>query len=63
MIGKIEFNDLSVILVGFVGPSDGFHYLRMVGPETAVGAIWAKLSAKDRGKKWPTVNIPKPPSP
>jgi hypothetical protein len=62
MINTINFNDLSAMLLDFVDGSDGFLYLRMVGPETTVGAIWAKLSARDgRGQKWGSeVRIPRP---
>lgn len=37
----------------FVDGQDGFLFLRMVGEETVVGAIWAKLSARNaRGQKY-----------
>ena len=60
MIGTIQFNELSAMLLDFVDSGDGFLYLRMVGAETAVGAIWARLSAREsRGKKWGSaVSIP-----
>ncbi len=60
MIHTIKFNKLSAILLDFVDSYDGFLYLRIVGPETVVGAIWAKLSGKEgRGKKWSSeVSIP-----
>jgi hypothetical protein len=60
MIHTIKFNELAAMLLDFVDSSDGFLYLRMVGAETAVGAIWAKLSAREsRGKKWGSaVSIP-----
>ena len=53
MIHTIKFGLLSAILLDFVDSNDGFLYLRMVGAETAVNAIWARLSAREhRGKKW-----------
>jgi len=59
---RITFNKLSGLLVDFVDSSDGFLYLRMVGAEPTVNAIWATLSAKEgRGKKWTSpVQIPIP---
>lgn len=56
----IEFKKLSTILLDFIDHNDGFLYLRMVGIEATVNAIWAKLSAKDgRGQKWQSpVSIP-----
>jgi hypothetical protein len=60
MIGTIQFNELSAMLLDFVDSKDGFLYLRMAGAETAVGAIWARLAAREyRGKKWGSaVSIP-----
>jgi hypothetical protein len=62
MIYTIKFKELSAMLLDFVDHTDGFLYLRMVGPETAVNAIWAQLSARDtRGQKWGSeVSIPSP---
>ena len=62
MLYRITFNKLSALLVDFVDSGDGFLYLRMVGAEPAVNAIWARLSAKEgRGKKWTSpVQIPIP---
>jgi hypothetical protein len=58
----INFKELSALLVDFVDAGDGFLYLRMVGAEPVVNAIWAKLSARDgRGQKWGSeVTIPIP---
>ncbi|MEW5957711.1 MAG: hypothetical protein AB1801_08315 [Chloroflexota bacterium] len=62
MLHTITFNELSAILVDFVDSSDGFLFLRIIGAEPAVNAIWAKLSGKEgRGKKWASeVSIPIP---
>ncbi len=51
MLNTIQFNQLSCIALDFVDDADGFLYLRMAGPETAVGAIWARLSARDARRK------------
>jgi hypothetical protein len=60
MIGTIKFDELSAMLLDFVDSQDGFLYLRMAGAETTVGAIWARLAAREyRGKKWGSaVSIP-----
>lgn len=60
MLYRITFHQLSAILLDFVDSSDGFLYLRLVGAESTVNAIWARLSAKEgRGKKWTSaVQIP-----
>lgn len=60
MIHTIRFDELSAILLDFVDNSEGFLYLRMVGAEPAVNAIWARLSGNEnRGKKWGSpVSIP-----
>lgn len=44
MIYKIKFKKLQAVCLDFVPNNDGFYYLRMVGPETVVNAIWARLS-------------------
>lgn len=52
----IQFNELSAILLDYVdgGYSDGgFLYLRIVGDEPTVNAIWSRLSAREyREKKY-----------
>ena len=52
----IQFSELSAILLDYVdsGYSDGgFLYLRIVGDEPTVNAIWSRLSAKEyREKKY-----------
>ena len=60
MLKTIEFDGLSAMLLGFIDEQDGFLYLRMTGQETAIGAIWSRLSGrKDRGSKWGSpVKIP-----
>jgi hypothetical protein len=60
VIHTIQFGLLSAILLDFVDSRDGFLYLRIVGPETTVNAIWARLAAKEhRGQKWGSeVTIP-----
>jgi hypothetical protein len=60
VIHTINFGKLSAMLLDFVDSQDGFLFLRMVGAETAVNAIWARLSAREgRGKKWGSeVSIP-----
>ncbi|MEM7034074.1 MAG: hypothetical protein AAF629_31325 [Chloroflexota bacterium] len=53
MIYQINFETLSAILVDFVDSQPGFLYLRMVGDESTVNAIWARLSAKEyRGQSY-----------
>ena len=53
MLHQITFGLLSARVLDFVDHRDGFLYLRMVGPEVTVNAIWATLSAREgRGKKW-----------
>lgn len=54
---------VQAILIGLVNNSDSdLLYLRMVGHEVAVNAIWAKLVAYDsRGKAWGSrVRVPTP---
>ncbi len=60
MIYTIAFKKLSAMMLDFVDHNDELLYLRMVGIEPTVNAIWAKLSAKEsRGKKWGSdVSIP-----
>lgn len=60
MIHTIQFGLLSAILLDFVDSRDGFLYLRLVGPETTVNAIWARLAAREyRGQKYSSeVKIP-----
>lgn len=60
MIQTIQFNQLAAMCLDFVDHSDGFFYLRLVGAETTVNAIWARLSAREgRGQKWSSaVSIP-----
>ena len=52
----IQFNELSAILLDLVDGSysdGGFLYLRMVGEEPTVNAIWSRLSAREyREKKY-----------
>ena len=62
MLNTIKFASLEALLIDFIDSQDGFLYLRMVGAETIIGAIWAKLSGKEgRGKKWTSdVTIPIP---
>lgn len=63
MMHQICFDKLSAVLLDFVdGGSDGFLYLRMIGPEPTVNAIWARLMSNEaRGKKWGSgVQIPIP---
>lgn len=59
---EIRYGKLSAMLLDFVDHGDGFLFLRLVGPEPVVNAIWAKLSARNpRGKKWSSpVQIPIP---
>jgi hypothetical protein len=53
VIHTISFNELAAMCLDFVDHNDGFFYLRLVGTETVVNAIWARLSAREgRGKKW-----------
>ncbi len=54
MIHMIEFGKLKAMLLDFVdSDSDGCYFLRMVGDEPTVNAIWARLSSRDaRGKAW-----------
>ncbi len=53
MISTIQFGLLSTMALDFIDHSDGFLYLRFVGDEATVNAIWAHLSAKEtRGQKW-----------
>ena len=47
MLHQITFGLLSALLLDFVDHRDGFLYLRMVGPEVTVNAIWATLSARE----------------
>ena len=50
----IQFHDLSAILLDWVDGSygdGGFWYLRMVGEEPTVNAIWSRLSAKEYREK------------
>lgn len=62
MIHTIKFNELSAMCFDFVDHGDGFLYLRLVGAETEVNAIWAKLMGREgRGQKWSSaVQIPIP---
>ena len=62
MFHTIEFGRLSAILVDFIDHTDGLLFLRLVGPEPTINAIWARLSAREyRGQKWKTgVIIPIP---
>jgi hypothetical protein len=62
MIRTIVFNELTAICLDFVDHGDGFFYLRLVGAETTVNAIWARLVGREgRGKKWTSsVQIPLP---
>ena len=54
MIYTIEFGKLRAMLLDFVSESrDGCYFLRMVGDEPTVNAIWARLSSREtRGKAW-----------
>ena len=55
MFHTIEFGRLSAMLVDFIDHADGLWFLRWVGPEPTVNAIWARLSAREyRGQKWKT---------
>lgn len=50
---EITFGELSAILMDFIDSGDGLLYLRVVGAEATVNAIWARLVSKEaRGKKW-----------
>ena len=42
---KIQFKKLQAVCLDFVPNQEGLYYLRMVGPETVVNAIWARLSS------------------
>jgi hypothetical protein len=52
----IQFNELNAILLDYTGGTysdGGFLYLRMVGDEPTVNAIWSRLSAREyREKKY-----------
>ena len=60
MFERIEFDSIQAMLLDFVDQGDGFLYLRMVGEEPSVNAIWARLSAREtRTKKYSShVTIP-----
>lgn len=47
MIYTARFKKLTTAVLDFVPDDDGFYYLRMVGFEIVVNAIWARLSARD----------------
>ena len=54
MIRTIEFGKLKAMMIDYVNQgSDGCYFLRMVGDEPTVNAIWARLSSREaRGKPW-----------
>lgn len=64
MYHTITYGGLTALLVDFVDHHDGLLFLRMVGEEPTINAIWARLSARDyRGKKYNSgVTIPRPDS-
>lgn len=59
MYATIKMKGVEAICLDLVDNRDGFLYLRMVGAEVAVNAIWAKLSARDRRKYGAGVEVHK----
>ncbi len=52
MIGTIIFAEMKCILLDYCGSSnEGVRFLRYVGDETVVNAIWARLVSKETREK------------
>ncbi len=51
MLNTIKFNELACMALDFVDAADGFLFLRIAGPETTTGAVWAKLSARSKRRQ------------